>query len=1166
MLWKVEILERRLVLSVFYDYDVVAKVGDVTSASDAIASFVPETSVNDDGRVAFVANVTGANGAGTAVITGDAVNPLKRITFDSVTTGRKYSFPQIANDNQVLAAESISGSTFIRTWDSNAASPSNTIFVRDTDKIPGTTTPYDSVILPSRANDGGIGYIGLTSIGTELDYKKGGIAVSLASISGGGIRTMTGDGGRVVARSGTPGAQVIFALTAPNTGQTLASNPTFTAVSQPGISDDGMVIAFAGIMTGTNNATAGKGIYLSYFDGAHFVAPFKVAGIPNELGFDNNGAGIFLNDFDFSAVGGATLSNRVGVVHRSAGAAGIQDDVILVTFIATPSAAGWTNTHTNTPLLFSANKGIWTLKILPELPLYQANMPSGTVNFARRTSPMPVVQVGDSIGGRIVSDLFVFDPLATAARDQSGAVRGTIDNGDNYVVFRATTNAGDMVVRAAQLDTDSDGLYDHWERAGGGIDIDLNGTIDLNLNAMGANPMHKDLFLELDWLKPDAATRRNFAPETLALATFSNQFSSSPLTNPDGTNGVNVHIDAGAGLSRNMGAGSLQGGDLISHTGDGKHIHVVYFGKTDPLAPFPGQTDNIGRPLVSRSMEDVKKNFFSTTDQGAREVAFKYALLADHYGIRTDVNGAFVGLDGSTGLGEANTFGGGSTHSYVPGNDFLVTLAGIRGPANGRLTVPTPIAGAPATIPYLQGFFQSQTIAHELGHTLGLLHGGFNYKTSPPPGSGNYVATRYKPTYMSLMNYAYQLDPDTSGNLIQDYSGSADMIYDDWAHVTFSFNQYFDAVGGTPSFYSHGSDIVDPEETNDELQTTLDDLIARDGPLDAEPPILSIDSPAANANISSGSNLTVNLTASDNGGIASVNVSFDVNGDGTISPAETIDAAHTTGNNYQAIFNNVSGPAGQRTLTATAADASSFTIDQTLSLNVTTSASPPPKVTAAAFLYDTLPLKLTFTFSQDVQASLAAGDFFIRKIDGAGSIIPTLGAYSGNTQTLLLPGIIPDGRYIVTLSSAGISSAAGQLDGDANGTPGPDFNFNFLFATGDVDNDGQIGFSDLVIVAQNYGAGGTTASKGDLNYDGETGFADLVLVAQHYGTGLPAAALPAAASPFAAATPVSAKSTSSRSPASRRPAPQPARRPPVAAPVFHAPVKRRGARDWLVTS
>jgi hypothetical protein len=52
---------------------------------------------------------------------------------------------------------------------------------------------------------------------------------------------------------------------------------------------------------------------------------------------------------------------------------------------------------------------------------------------------------------------------------------------------------------------------------------------------------------------------------------------------------------------------------------------------------------------------------------------------------------------------------------------------------------------------------------------------------------------------------------------------------------------------------------------------------------------------------------------------------------------------------------------------------------------------------------------------------------------------------------------------------------------------------------GDADGDGQIGFSDLVAVAQHYGNETSSFKSGDFDSDGLVSFADLVTVAQHYG-------------------------------------------------------------------
>jgi hypothetical protein len=667
---------------------------------------------------------------------------------------------------------------------------------------------------------------------------------------------------------------------------------------------------------------------------------------------------------------------------------------------------------------------------------------------------------------------------------------------------------------------------------------------------MGAKVDHKDLFLEIDWLKPDAPTHRNFAPQPQALSTFAAMFANDPLTNPDGTTGVTVHIDGGggAGLSLNMGTGSLQGGDLIAQAGTGNHIHVLYMGNADPVAANPGLFDRQGRPLVSRSFEDVKRNFFSTTDKDSRELVFRYAVFADAYGI--DTSGGAARLDPSTGIAESPYFDGTLDGAGNPvdfrsatGNDLIVSLQGSRSFSGGRLSV--PLGGPPATVAEPVGFIQAQTLAHEFGHTLSLLHGGFDMTTSGPPTPGTPAA---KPNYRSLMNYAYQLDPDPTGALVRDYSRAGDAVFNDYSIIDLGFAENFSAVGNTLNPISRFGAVGGALPPSRDVDFTLDQIEARQGPLDDQAPSVAITSPTDNSPVPVNSPLTVNLTATDNIGVTSVTVSFDADGDGTISPDETVTATPTGNGTYQATFPNVTGPAGGRTIVATAADAATFTDSQSVPVNVTTGVQPPPKVVVSAFHFDGLPHTLSFTFSQDVRASLTPGDFFIRKTDGSGPITPAAVTYddASNTATITFPsGATPDGRYVVTLSSAGIATSGGlNLDGDGNGTPGPDFDFGFFFLAGDANHDATVDFNDLVRLAQNYNtAGGRTFDQGDFNYDGNVDFNDLVILAQRYNTNLPVAAPPATAAatgthkqnPLFSTTPVRpvAKPRPAKSPAHR---------------------------------
>src|SRR5436305_9554902 len=88
--------------------------------------------------------------------------------------------------------------------------------------------------------------------------------------------------------------------------------------------------------------------------------------------------------------------------------------------------------------------------------------------------------------------------IANAAEDELGAVR-TMRRGDHRIAFQATMNSGAQTIfRANHLDSSQDGLLDHWKTSG--IDMDQDGTPDLNLAAMGALVGQRDLFLQMDWL------------------------------------------------------------------------------------------------------------------------------------------------------------------------------------------------------------------------------------------------------------------------------------------------------------------------------------------------------------------------------------------------------------------------------------------------------------------------------------------------------------------------------------------------------------------------------------------------------------------------------------------------------------------------------------------
>ncbi|MFQ6061031.1 MAG: hypothetical protein ACE5KV_07050, partial [Thermoplasmata archaeon] len=89
--------------------------------------------------------------------------------------------------------------------------------------------------------------------------------------------------------------------------------------------------------------------------------------------------------------------------------------------------------------------------------------------------------------------------------------------------------------RAVEEDTDGDGLLDSWESSG--IDSDGDGTIDLDLPSLGADPLHKDFFVEVDAMTGRAPA--NLMPVVDAFAAVPH----SLVNNPDGKDGISLHLE-----------------------------------------------------------------------------------------------------------------------------------------------------------------------------------------------------------------------------------------------------------------------------------------------------------------------------------------------------------------------------------------------------------------------------------------------------------------------------------------------------------------------------------------------------------------------------------------------------------------------------------------------
>jgi hypothetical protein len=232
----------------------------------------------------------------------------------------------------------------------------------------------------------------------------------------------------------------------------------------------------------------------------------------------------------------------------------------------------------------------------------------------------------------------------------------------------------------ADADSDGDGLLDDWET--NGIDFDKDGTVDLDLPAFGADPLHKDIFVEIDYMVLGGVGGHTHKPKAAALQTVIDAFDNAPLTNPDGTNGVHLHVDAGADTIMNPVTGDLWGTRS----------------RSDALA----HQEDLGTGAYDWSAFDAIKG---------------------------------LGVPGSFSIERADVF-----HYCIFAHDLSATLTSTSGisrgiPASDLIVSLGSWSGSTGTVNQ-----QAGTFMHELGHNLSLRHGGDDHRNNEPnyPSVMNY--------------------------------------------------------------------------------------------------------------------------------------------------------------------------------------------------------------------------------------------------------------------------------------------------------------------------------------------------------------------------------------------------------------------------------------------
>ena len=322
--------------------------------------------------------------------------------------------------------------------------------------------------------------------------------------------------------------------------------------------------------------------------------------------------------------------------------------------------------------------------------------------------------VKNDLGPQVLNSVIV-DPVAEIEADlENGHVyevrlrTRTVARGlgasSNFLTGNRLIGYSCVEVESELIDTDGDGIFDIWETVG--IDIDNDGVAELPSDQIGTDfagnpialdPMRKDILVEIDYFT---------------------------CAEPGGD------CDAGDGHSHRPRAGVLADAvDVFDQA------PVANPGPEDGIALWVVEDEALAHQdncdLDDGCFDGLKEQFFGTPSErgdpdliAAKALVFRYALWVHN---KEEGNSSSGEADGSAG---------------VPGDDFVVSLG------SPNWSGGTGSAGE-----------QLGTFIHELGHTLGLGHGG-----------GDNV--NCKPNYVSLMNYIFQVDG------IEPLSPTASLVFD----------------------------------------------------------------------------------------------------------------------------------------------------------------------------------------------------------------------------------------------------------------------------------------------------------------------------------------------------------------------------------------------------
>ncbi len=411
----------------------------------------------------------------------------------------------------------------------------------------------------------------------------------------------------------------------------------------------------------------------------------------------NNGngfGGVFITGGSANTIGG-TSKGAGNVITNNGATLGLKGFGVTV-------ASGQENAIRGNSIFANGGRGI----DLGNNPALRFNIPGGGTSGPNNQENYPVETAVQQVPGLNIitwtlnstpSSSFDIDFFANSILTESGFGDGqyylnsehiTTDSSGNatftsttlslfqYISATATDSLGNTS-EFSMVSSAADGIADTWKING----IDLNGDGTIDFTPPDATPMQKDVYVEVDAMngfapQPLPANLEPNIPDDLKTGTYLDlvvaAFYYAPVDDPDGTTGINLHIEIDqTSLPVDI------WNDQPNGWPDFYSFKSEYFGTVQ------------GQPTPSE-----------TTLQ-AMSLVYRYCVFANE-SLSPDPNNPGSMTYGRSGWGE------------IGGNDFFVTLGDWM----------TQAELAANGYPFTFGDFQAAAFMHELGHTFGLLDGG----------------------------------------------------------------------------------------------------------------------------------------------------------------------------------------------------------------------------------------------------------------------------------------------------------------------------------------------------------------------------------------------------------------------------------------------------------